>query len=149
MFNTDEQLSMLQVHICATYGKAFCRVSRSYALLRPMFVHMITSLSDVNGSWSNYGQWSSCSGSCGGATRFRQRSCTNPCQRGNGDFCPGNRLEVEICNNTSCGKYSLNWLQLNLSNQFINSIAHNPLKPILFQLLKAALAPGRNGKAAL
>ena len=55
----------------------------------------------VNGGWSAWSQWSSCSKSCDGQ-RTRQRSCTNPPSSNQGASCPGLRVQSEACNVGKC-----------------------------------------------
>ena len=43
--------------------------------------------------------WSSCSATCGGGQRTRQRFCMN--SEGN-DSCPGTAEKMEICNSFDC-----------------------------------------------
>ena len=56
----------------------------------------------VNGGWSGWGVWSSCSEPCDAGTQGRSRSCTNPPPRNGGKSCPGAANEQRVCNTHSC-----------------------------------------------
>ena len=56
----------------------------------------------VNGGWSGYGSWISCSVTCGGGTKSRSRSCTKPSPDNGGDECTGEATEAENCGTASC-----------------------------------------------
>ena len=56
----------------------------------------------VNGSWSDYSEWTSCSVSCGGGSQTRDRSCSNPAPAFGGDNCEGNAEETQKCNLHEC-----------------------------------------------
>ena len=43
----------------------------------------------VNGNWSPWSTWSSCSATCGGGKRTRTRTCTNPAPANGGKDCEG------------------------------------------------------------
>ena len=55
----------------------------------------------VNGNWTSWSPWSSCTVSCdGGITtknRTRTRSCTNPTPESGGQPCSGSSNETESC----------------------------------------------------
>ncbi|XP_046850057.1 LOW QUALITY PROTEIN: uncharacterized protein LOC124443619 [Xenia sp. Carnegie-2017] len=60
----------------------------------------------VDGQWSPWQQWSSCSKSCGFGYKTRHRSCSNPHPKFGGSLCEGQPLEIKwcmprLCNNTS------------------------------------------------
>ena len=59
---------------------------------------------DVNGGYSMWSQWTECSVSCGGGTRARERTCTDPPPAGNGQGCEhlGDPEEEENCNEDPC-----------------------------------------------
>ncbi|XP_067043371.1 uncharacterized protein [Acropora muricata] len=57
---------------------------------------------DVNGGFSSWSQWTECSKDCGGGTRVRERTCTNPPPSGNGIGCAGDAEESEKCNEFQC-----------------------------------------------
>ncbi|XP_043201290.1 A disintegrin and metalloproteinase with thrombospondin motifs adt-1-like [Amphibalanus amphitrite] len=56
---------------------------------------------DVDGSWSAWGEFSSCASSCltGGSVGLRKRSrrCDSPYPRGSGAACPGGARQFELC----------------------------------------------------
>ncbi|KAL5255035.1 hypothetical protein ACHWQZ_G014467 [Mnemiopsis leidyi] len=56
----------------------------------------------VDGGWSDYGSWSECSAVCGGGTKTRTRSCTNPAPANGGADCVGEATEAQDCNTHSC-----------------------------------------------
>ncbi|XP_052063096.1 uncharacterized protein LOC127702834 [Mytilus californianus] len=58
--------------------------------------------SKVDGGWSTYGSWSTCSKSCGGGTRFRNRTCSNPFPSNGGINCQGGALETNACGINPC-----------------------------------------------
>jgi len=60
------------------------------------------SLARCSGSWSSWGQWSSCSATCGGGRQARSRVCSR-----NGG-CPGFISEFRSCSNLPCGSSSWN-----------------------------------------
>jgi len=56
----------------------------------------------IDGGWSSWGSYGSCSKSCGGGTRTRSRSCTNPSPSNGGRSCSGSSTERSGCNNNRC-----------------------------------------------
>ncbi|CAH2311914.1 hemicentin-1 isoform X2 [Pelobates cultripes] len=62
----------------------------------------------VDGKWSVWGSWTSCSLSCGGGIRQRTRDCSNPTPQYGGHTCEGNALENEVCNGDLCPIHG-NW----------------------------------------
>ncbi|CAG5039490.1 unnamed protein product [Parnassius apollo] len=59
----------------------------------------------LNGGWSGWSTWGSCSQSCGGGKRFRTRSCTRPIPSG-GSNCVGPKSEQGSCHLTPCEVHS-------------------------------------------
>lgn len=57
----------------------------------------------INGVWSNWGSWSSCTVSCGGGNKQRTRQCDNPAPSNGGQQCPGNDQSSTTCSTTPCG----------------------------------------------
>ena len=58
-------------------------------------------LCPVDGGWSS---WSvgACDRTCGGGTRTKTRTCTNPAPVGSGSTCSGSFSETEACNQEGC-----------------------------------------------
>ena len=56
----------------------------------------------VNGSWTDWGEWTACSPTCGNGTETRSRSCTNPAPRYGGEDCEGDAVETRECENPEC-----------------------------------------------
>ncbi len=59
----------------------------------------------VNCEWSQFGEWSGCSATCGGGVQTRSRSVLRQANNG-GRPCPGNAEETRICNRDSCSRES-------------------------------------------
>ena len=49
-----------------------------------------------------WGNWSSCSGTCGIATKTRTRTCSQPAPKNGGAQCPGNHTQMHACFDRSC-----------------------------------------------
>ncbi|XP_063693637.1 coadhesin-like [Bolinopsis microptera] len=56
----------------------------------------------VDGGWSDFGDWSECSAECGGGTKKRDRTCTNPAPEHEGAECQGEDSENQDCNTQDC-----------------------------------------------
>lgn len=54
----------------------------------------------VDGYWTDWNAWSTCTATCGGGTRYRERTCIEP-QYG-GDYCLGDATETEACDSVFC-----------------------------------------------
>ncbi|XP_060565969.1 coadhesin-like [Ruditapes philippinarum] len=73
--------------------------------------HCSTPAPVINGNWGSWGQYSTCSHSCGTGTMSRYRACNNPPPSGGGYGCYGNNYETTYCNIVQCsidGRWS-NW----------------------------------------
>lgn len=56
----------------------------------------------VDGGWSLFGEWGSCSLTCGGGVQDRQRTCTNPSPAFGGRPCDGSSMETRFCQQFPC-----------------------------------------------
>ena len=57
----------------------------------------------VNGGLGEWTAWSSCSVSCGGGSRSKNRPCDNPTPAHGGKVCSGSAdNELEECNSNEC-----------------------------------------------
>ncbi len=61
----------------------------------------------VNGGWSEWNLWSSCSVACGGGIQERLRVCNNPAPFCGGEVCKGESKENMPCNLFACTSLSL------------------------------------------
>ncbi|WAR07511.1 HMCN1-like protein [Mya arenaria] len=57
----------------------------------------IQKICPINGIFSNWSTWTTCSVSCGNGTRVRERLCDNPQPQHNGSTCTGDYKESEDC----------------------------------------------------
>ena len=49
-----------------------------------------------------WGNWSSCSSTCGIATKTRTRTCSQPAPKNGGAQCPGNQTQTHACFDRAC-----------------------------------------------
>ncbi|XP_060580102.1 thrombospondin-1-like, partial [Ruditapes philippinarum] len=56
----------------------------------------------ANGGWTDWGQWSTCSVTCGDGLKSRSRTCTNPSPSPLGTYCDGDSSEVVSCRKSNC-----------------------------------------------
>lgn len=66
-------------------------------------------LCPVNGNWSPWSSWGSCSKTCDGGFRKRMRECSDPAPAHGGKACMGEAVETKKCNLKLCpvnGKWS-------------------------------------------
>ena len=70
--------------------------------------YLFSTSPSVNGDWSSWGDWSSCSVSCGGGTQTRSRTCSNPSATYGGSDCSGSTSDSQSCNTDNCGPYEYN-----------------------------------------
>ena len=56
----------------------------------------------VDGSWTSWGSWASCSETCGGGVQSRTRSCSNPAPQYGGANCVGMSSSTQRCNTQNC-----------------------------------------------
>jgi len=59
-------------------------------------------LCKVNGGWSAWSAWGSCSKTCGTGTQTRTRTCNNPAPANEGSDCSGPASETQDCNIAPC-----------------------------------------------
>ena len=56
----------------------------------------------VDGAWAEWSSWEDCTVTCGGGTKKKIRSCSDPKPQYSGSDCVGNGIETDICNNQHC-----------------------------------------------
>jgi len=76
----------------------------------------------VNGMYGTWSLWSECDRTCGGGSRVRFRSCTNPPAQFGGSDCTtlGPDKETELCNLNACPGKRDSW------------VSHKPTKLLVF-----------------
>jgi len=84
-----------------------CNSSAKTPCVGKQFTNYIYTVKDVsssvvNGGWSDWSAWTSCSQSCNGGDRSRERECSNPSPSGGGDECVGEGEVMEVCNTETC-----------------------------------------------
>ncbi|OWF36531.1 A disintegrin and metalloproteinase with thrombospondin motifs 18 [Mizuhopecten yessoensis] len=68
---------------------------------RTLAAAKLTGATVTAGGWSIWGQWSTCSRTCGTGILNRRRICNNPRPK-NHAMCSGDEYEAELCNTTPC-----------------------------------------------
>jgi hypothetical protein len=58
----------------------------------------------VNGAWSTWNAWSTCTATCGEGLHKRSRACAHPAPRYGGADCNGLSDETEACNTQECAR---------------------------------------------
>ncbi|XP_030052234.1 SCO-spondin [Microcaecilia unicolor] len=56
----------------------------------------------LDGAWSPWGSWSTCSESCGVGSRYRLRECSNPAPQNGGRECLGPDQQQRVCHGQDC-----------------------------------------------
>ncbi|XP_057304151.1 uncharacterized protein LOC130641387 isoform X2 [Hydractinia symbiolongicarpus] len=97
----------------------------------------------VDGGWSEWSLWGSCSKTCNTGTREHTRVCDNPAPVGTGAPCIGPKAESEHCNTDPCinpnGPWS-NWTECNVTCGIgYRSRSRNcPIPPCVGDLIETA-----------
>ena len=73
-----------------------------FDILRKMFIHIFNVTESIDGSFSNWSNWTVCPVSCGGGNQTRNRSCSNPEPQNGGSDCVGDLEETQACNTDTC-----------------------------------------------
>uniref|UniRef100_A0A8B9R642 Thrombospondin 2 n=1 Tax=Astyanax mexicanus TaxID=7994 RepID=A0A8B9R642_ASTMX len=56
----------------------------------------------IEGGWGPWSPWASCSATCGGGLKSRERECNSPVPQHGGRKCMGDSVENEVCNKLEC-----------------------------------------------
>ncbi len=59
-------------------------------------------MSNLDGNWTMWSNWASCSVTCGNGTISRTRFCTNPSPANGGSNCNGTATEQKFCSLALC-----------------------------------------------
>ncbi|WAR29051.1 MLP-like protein [Mya arenaria] len=71
---------------------------------KPCFLTACTD--PIDGNWAFWGNWGSCSKTCGTGLQQRARSCTLPAPANGGKACPGNNTQTKTCADYDCPRDS-------------------------------------------
>ena len=87
---------------CAVSGcstRNWCEVTAVCAAINDLKVYKVAKCPRyfVEGGWSEFGDWSSCSAKCGTGIMTRKRYCNNPAPSVGGKSCEGNEEETREC----------------------------------------------------
>ena len=64
---------------------------------------LVTSLClSVDGGWTTWSEWQTCSVTCGGGSQKRTRTCANPLPQHGGAWCSGDVEQTRTCGNVAC-----------------------------------------------
>lgn len=66
-----------------------------------LYFHVFMYL-QVDGRWGKWGQFGSCSRTCGGGVQLSKRECNNPVPSNGGKYCQGVRVKYRSCNLNYC-----------------------------------------------
>jgi hypothetical protein len=82
-----------------------------------MYMYVLRIISTVDGKWTSWGSYGSCTVTCGGGTQRRSRTCSNPAPKYLGKDCPGSTVSSRSCSTHHCpSEYSV-FLELTLALQ--------------------------------
>ena len=70
----------------------------------------------VDGGFTDWSNWDTCSVTCGGGIQGRTRSCTNPAPQYGGASCVGDVSSEQNCNTEECPSM-INFIKLNTTDE--------------------------------
>nr|XP_054497778.1 A disintegrin and metalloproteinase with thrombospondin motifs 7 [Agelaius phoeniceus] len=69
----------------------------------------------IDGGWSSWSAWASCSRSCGAGVQSAERHCSQPTPKYGGRYCLGERKRFRICNVRRCPRDKPSFRQVQCS----------------------------------
>jgi len=87
-----------------------------------IFISTTMAQRPVDGNWTTWESWTSCSETCDAGTKSRSRLCTDPSAAHGGQTCPGNSYELTSCNLSDCNSSRtftcpIGWILFHETNQ--------------------------------
>ena len=108
-------LALARVRICLSLRFINFNIHSFWDFLNNIFLNVVLL---VDGNWSSWGDYSTCSASCGAGTKQRSRTCTDPPPSNGGSTCAGDSMETTNCDLGNCP--SKNTFQFILVTCFVN-----------------------------
>ena len=88
----------------------FCHLVKREDFIFDLLNYSFCFLLAVDGEWSGWGSWSSCSPRCGKGVQKRIRTCDSPAPINGGAPCAGSPVQKKPCSNECPGKFG--WLSI-------------------------------------
>ena len=96
-------------------------------------IHVYIVVLAVDGFWSRWGSWSSCSTTCDPGIRMRIRGCGSPPPSHGGAYCDGQSTLAEVCMEEECGR---DVCKLTLKAQSTDTFLYKPWRLKVYFHLK-------------
>ncbi|XP_019616636.1 PREDICTED: sushi, von Willebrand factor type A, EGF and pentraxin domain-containing protein 1-like [Branchiostoma belcheri] len=100
--NCEINIDDCEDNVCQNNATCLDGVGNYTCLCSEGFVGDFCGVESVDGNWTPWSQWSSCSASCGGGNHSRTRECINPRPMHGGSNCTGPSFEIGACNTEKC-----------------------------------------------
>ncbi|XP_053396764.1 SCO-spondin-like isoform X2 [Mercenaria mercenaria] len=83
-------------------GTACLATNGETVLIETRTVPCFITACPVDGGYTDWSAWTACTKTCGGGSRGRSRTCTNPTPQNDGLPCNGSSSQTEDCNTNTC-----------------------------------------------
>ncbi|CAG2206584.1 unnamed protein product [Mytilus edulis] len=100
--NCDMNIDDCTVHVCQNNATCIDEVNSYACSCDYGYTGGLCEITMVDGSWSDWDNWTECSVSCGNGTIQRWRACADPLPDNGGKMCEGSDTEIEICSLEPC-----------------------------------------------
>ncbi|CAG2241794.1 unnamed protein product [Mytilus edulis] len=100
--NCDINIDDCVAHACQNNATCIDEVNDYSCSCEYEYTGELCEIAMVDGSWSDWDNWTECSVSCGNGTIQRRRACADPLPDNGGKLCEGSDTEIEICSLEHC-----------------------------------------------
>ncbi|XP_032094423.1 A disintegrin and metalloproteinase with thrombospondin motifs 13 isoform X1 [Thamnophis elegans] len=135
--NLADQSTCSRLHVPLLDGTE-CGINKWCSKGRCSSLEDLSPVSMVHGQWSSWTSFTSCSRSCGGGIRSRQRQCNNPRPAFGGQPCQGEALEPEICHLQPCLKSQMDFMDEQCSATNVKPLYLHRQLPSFYRWISAA-----------